>query len=143
MNSEGSFRIYTSHLYCKSSERVTQGFTVRGSWRRNRTAIYWQPTLMAVNIVSFSFSRAAQPKGLWGSAFCWGAGFLNHILSPTALQNYWGPRGSLWPGVAFLPQLASNSNLLTFCLDRVIVQRPLNRLLNLLNGMFDPHQAGK
>ena len=31
--------IYLS-LYCKGSKRVTQGFTVRGSWRPNRTAIY-------------------------------------------------------------------------------------------------------
>ena len=28
-------------LYCKGSKRVTQGITVRGSWRPNRTAIYW------------------------------------------------------------------------------------------------------
>ena len=32
-------KIYLS-LYLKGFERVTQGFTVRGSWRPNRTATY-------------------------------------------------------------------------------------------------------
>ena len=37
-------KIYLS-LYWKGSKRVTQGFTVRGSWRPNRTATYWPPLL--------------------------------------------------------------------------------------------------
>ena len=37
-------KIYLS-LYLKGFEKVTQGFTVRGSWRPNRTAIYWPPPL--------------------------------------------------------------------------------------------------
>ena len=32
-------------LYCKGSKRVTQGLSVRGSWRPNRTAIFWPPLL--------------------------------------------------------------------------------------------------
>ena len=58
------------------------------------------PTLMAVSVVSFSFSRAAQPEAQ-GLSFLLSAGFLYHILSPTGLQNYWGLRGPLQPGVAF------------------------------------------
>ena len=34
-------------------------------------------------------------------SFLLSAGFLYHILSPTGLRNYWGPRGPLRPGVAF------------------------------------------
>ena len=43
-------------LYCKGSKRVTQGLRVRGSWRPNRNCNILTPTLMTVNIVSFSFS---------------------------------------------------------------------------------------
>ena len=50
--------IYLS-LYCKGSERVTQGLRMTGSWRPNRNCDILTPTLMAVDIVSFSFS--------WGS----------------------------------------------------------------------------
>ena len=55
---------------------------------------------MAVSVVSFSFSRAAHPEAR-GLSFLLSAGFLYHILSPTGLWNYWGPRGPLWPSVAF------------------------------------------
>ena len=55
---------------------------------------------MAVSVVSFSFSRAAQP-GAQGLSFQLSAGFLYPILLPTGFQNYWGPRGPLRPGVAF------------------------------------------
>ena len=37
-------KIYLS-LYLKGFERVTKGFTVRESWRPNRTATYWPPFL--------------------------------------------------------------------------------------------------
>ena len=109
------------------SKRVTQGFMVRGSWRPNRTAIFWHPTLMAVSVVSFSFSWAAQPEAQ-GLSFLLSAGFLYHILSATSLdpkssdfQLNRGPRGPLRSGVNF-PQLVynCNSNCLTFCLDWVI-----------------------
>ena len=40
-----------------------KGLCVRGSWRPNRTATYWPPTLMAIS-VSFPFSWADQP-GAW------------------------------------------------------------------------------
>ena len=43
-------------LYCKGSKRVTQGLRVRGGWRPNRNCNILTPTLMAVNVVSFSFS---------------------------------------------------------------------------------------
>ena len=39
---------------------------------------------MAISVVSFSFSRAAQPEAR-GASFLLSAGFLYHILSPTVL----------------------------------------------------------
>ena len=88
-------------------ERVVWGFTVRGSWRPNSTAIYWPPTLMAVSVVSFSLSRAAQPKAQ-GLSSLLDDGFLYCILSATSLdpnssdfQLNWGPQGPLRPGVSF------------------------------------------
>ena len=41
---------------------------------------------MAISIVSFSFSRAAQPEAQ-GPSFLLSAGFLYHILSPTGLVS--------------------------------------------------------
>ena len=47
------------------------------------------PTLMAISVVSFLFSRATQPEG-WGPTLL-GVGFLYRILSPTGLQTNWIP----------------------------------------------------
>ena len=47
------------------------------------------PTLMAISVVSFSFSRAAQPEA-WGPSLL-DACFLYRILSPTGLQTNWLP----------------------------------------------------
>ena len=44
------------------------------------------PTLMAISVVSFSFSRADQPEAQ-GLGFLLSAGFLYHILSPTGLVS--------------------------------------------------------
>ena len=104
------------------------------------------PTLLAVSVVSFSFSRAAQPKAQ-GLSFLLSAGFLYYILSATSLDpnSSGAPRApppgflchilsatSLDPnsigdpegpfGLAWLslPHLVSNSNCLTSCLDWII-----------------------
>ena len=59
------------------------------------------PTLMAVSVVSFSFSRAAQPEAQ-GPSSVLDDGVLYCILSPTSLDpNSSGPQGPLRPGVAF------------------------------------------
>ena len=63
-------KIYLS-LYLKGFERVTQCFTVRGSWRPNRTATYWPPLLW--------------PSALSLSLSLLGAGLLYRILSLTHL----------------------------------------------------------
>ena len=54
---------------------------VRGSCRPNRNCNILTLTLMAISVVSFSFSRAAQPEARGPTLL--GAGFLYRILSPT------------------------------------------------------------
>ena len=59
------------------------------------------PTLIAVSVVYFSFSRAAQPEAQ-GPSSQLDDGFLYCILSPTGLQNsIRSPDGPFRPGVAF------------------------------------------
>ena len=113
--------ICTLSLYCKGSKRVTQGLRVRGSWKPNRNFNILTSTLMAVNVVSFSFSRCstegpeAYSSGWWLS--------LLHFIS-----IFSGPHSSepkpLRPGVAFPTtsrlQLEFELNCLDFCLDWVI-----------------------
>ena len=96
-------------LYCKSSKRITQGLRVKGSWRPNITAIYW-PLLLWPSALCLSRSPDAQPeaRGLSRKKTSTRNGFLYHILSPTGLRNYWGPRGPLRPRVAFPTTSYSN-----------------------------------
>ena len=111
------------------------------------------PKLMDVNVVSFSFSRAAQTEAQ--SPLCWVMAFFiasyQHLLW---IPTHQGPK-PLRPGVAFpttscltpsptvcnshwdstqLPQLPS-------WLHYIIVQRLHDRPLDLWNRMFNRHQA--
>ena len=60
------------------------------------------PTVMAVSVVSFSFSRAAQPEAQRPNSLL-DDGLLYCILSATSLDPklHRGSRGPLRPGVAF------------------------------------------
>ena len=63
---------------------------------------------MAVSVVSFSFSRAAQPEAQGPSSLL-DDGFLYCILSPTGLQNSIGVRFPRAPSTGLsLPDLISN-----------------------------------
>ena len=148
-------KICTSHFFCKGSKRVTQGLRVRGSWRTNRNCNILTPTLMVVNVVSFSFSWSSTGGPGVHFAGCWLS--LLHLIS-----NFSGPQTpsgfSRAPsaGCGFLYHTSSisvsssnwNSNstqtqlswLLSW-LSYIIVQRPLDRPLGLWNRMFDRHQA--
>ena len=96
-------------LYCKGSKRVTQGFTVRGSLRPNRTAIYWPPLLWP-SALCLSRSPGLLNRRPRGPALCWMMAFFiasyhqlvsktpsgvfpYHILSPTSLipNSIWLP----------------------------------------------------
>ena len=95
-------------LYCKGSKRVTQGFTVRGSWRPNRTAIYWPPLLWPS---ALCLSRSPEPEAQ-GLSFLLSAGFLYHILSATSLDpNSSGPQEPPPPGFLYHIFFSNSSNL--------------------------------
>ena len=132
-------------LYCKGSKRVTQGFTVRGSWRPNRIAIYWPPLLWP------SALYLSRSPGLlnWrprGPALCWWWLSLLHLITNWSLKLTGGPEGPfgrVWLSLPHLVSDVSDSQLTDFLSSQsyIIVQRPLNRPLNPWNGMFDRHQA--
>ena len=67
---------YTSHfiwkVVCERELETEQNYNILTA------------TLMVISVVSFSFSRVAQPEA-WGPSFLLSAGFLCHILSPTRL----------------------------------------------------------
>ena len=124
------------------------------------------PSLMTVSVVSFWFSRASQPE-VQGPSSLLDDGFLYCILSPTGLENSIGvprapsagcgfpyhtlSRKSLILNSSGTPRAPSAGLSLTHLISNfsdslssqsyMIVQRPLNRPLNLWNGMFDRHQT--
>ena len=57
-------------LYCKGSKRVTQGFTVRGSWRPNKDCNILTPLLWP-SVLCLSRSPGLLNRRPRGSAFCW------------------------------------------------------------------------
>ena len=87
------------------------------------------PTLMAISVVSFSFSRAAQPEAQGpGPGSLLDAGFLYRILSPTGLVS----------------KLVSKLTDFLSSPSYIIVQSPTQYLPMTgrpWNGMFDRHQA--
>ena len=92
---------------------------------------------MAVSVVSFSFSRAAQPEAQ--GPLCWMMAFFiasyQHLLWTPTDQ---GPFGMMW---LYLPHLLSNStetaNSTLTQLSYILFQRPFD----FWNRMFNRHQA--
>ena len=82
-------KIYLS-LYLKGFERVTQGFTVRGSWRLNRTAIYWSPLLWP-SALCLSRSPGLLNRRSGGPALCWMLAF----STASCHQRVWSPKPGL------------------------------------------------
>ena len=120
------------------------GFTVRGSWRPNISAIIW-PTLLWPLTLCLYRSPGLLNRRSWGP-FCWVMAFFTasylHLLWTPIQSGAPSPFGLVWLS---LPHLVYNSvRSLTGTLSwlsYMIVQRPLNCLLDLWNGMFDRHQA--
>ena len=122
---------------------------MRWSWRSNITAIFWPPLLWPA---TFDLSRSpdAQPDVQRPSLL--GDGFLYCILSAASLvpKLHRGSRGPPRPGVV-LPTTSRPSpsptllqvqlSWLLSWLSYIIVQRPLDRPLDLWNRMFNRHQA--
>ena len=124
-------------FYCKGSKRVTQGLRVRGSWRPNKTAIYWPPLLWpsALCLSCSSGLLNRRPRG----PLCWVWAFSTPSCHQRVSKHHRGPWGPLRPGLAFptiSPLLLQLSDFLSW-LSYIIVQCSLN----LWNGMFDCHQA--
>ena len=112
---------------------------------------------MAVSVVSFSFSRAAQLEAQ--GPLCWIMAFFitsyQHLLWTPTHQGPNGPFGLMWlslPHLVYLrlisqePQLSATARRtqlawLPSWLSYIIVQRPLDRPLDLWNRMFNRHQA--
>ena len=122
---------------------------MRGSWRPNRncnilTSLLWPSTLCL----------SCSPDAGVHSAGCW-LSLLHLIIFIASYQHllwtppHQGPK-PLRPGVAF-PNTSRPSPSPTVCnstgtwllswLSYIIVQRPLDRLLDLWNRMFNRHQA--
>ena len=81
--SKTSFKKYTSHFIVK--------FAYERELETEQNCNILTPTLMAISVVSFSFSRAAQPEAQRPTQsgvlrpLLLGGGFPCHILSPTSL----------------------------------------------------------
>ena len=69
------------------------------------------PTLMAISVVSFSFSRAAQPEVQRPTLL--GADFLYRILSPTGLQTPSGVPRALSVGCGFPYHISSLTRVIS------------------------------
>ena len=72
---------------------------MRGSWKPNRTAIYWPPLLWPP---ALCLSRSPgllnrRPRG----PLCWVQAFSTASCHQRVSEHHWGSRGPLRPGVAF------------------------------------------
>ena len=135
--------VYLS-LYCKGSKRVTQCLRMRESWRPNITATFW-PLLLWASTLCLSCSPDAQPEAQRPSSLL-DDGFLYCILSASSLDpNSSGPQApSAWYGFPYhIPSITPSPTVTGtgIWLSYIIVQRPLDRPLDLWNRMFDRHQA--
>ena len=101
-------------------QKVTQGLGVRGSWRPNRNFNILTPTLMAVNVVSFSFSWCSTGGPGVHSAGCW-LSLLNliSIFSGPQFIRAPSPFGLVWLS---LPHLLSNWNSNSTVLTSVLTE---------------------
>ena len=116
--SEDFFRkICTSHFIVRVRKGYSRFYCERELETEQNCNIL-TPTLMAVNVMSFLFSRAAQLE-VQGPSSLLDDGFLYCILSATSLDpnSIGGPEGPFGLVWLSLPHLVSYSNCLTSCLD--------------------------
>ena len=138
-------------LYCKVWKGLLKVFVWEGAGDRTETVIFWPPLLWP-STLCLSHSPDAQQEAL-GSTLL-GAGFLYCILSATSFapKLHRGSRGPPRPAEAFpttsrpsssptLLLLNSTATATWTQLCYIIVQRPLDRPLDLWNRMFNRHQA--
>ena len=133
-------------FYCKGSKRITQGFTVRGSCRPNRTATYIDPHSFGRQRCVFLVLQGCSTGGPGAKLSAeWWLSLLHLITnwSPKLTGGPEGPFGRVWPSLPHHISDVSYPQLSDFLSwpSYIIVQRPFNRQLNLWNGIFDRHQA--
>ena len=117
---EDFFKNMYLSLYCKIRKGYSRFYCER-ELETEQNLQYIDPTLMAVSVVSFSFSRAAQPETQKPTLL--DDGFLYCILSATSLDpNKSGaPRApSAWCGFPYHISPITTPTDLTSCLDWVI-----------------------
>ena len=142
-------KIFTSHFTARVWKGLLKVCVWKGAGDRTETIIFWPPNLWP-SALCLSRSSDAQPEVQRPTLL--GDGFLYCILSASSLvpKLHQGSRGPLRPGVAFLitSHLSPSPTLLELqlawllsWLSYIIVQRPLDRPLDLWNRMFNHHQA--
>ena len=119
--------ICTSHFIVRVQKCYSK-FECERELETDRNCNILTPTLMAVNVVSFSFSRAAQPEAQGlnsllrdGFLYCiLSATYLQLVCSPNSIGVPEGPFGRVWlslPHLVYNSDSNSNWNCLNFCLD--------------------------
>ena len=146
MQEDFFIKIYTSHFLA----RVRKGCSRFACERVLETEYNWNiltPKLWPPALCLFSFSRAAQPEAQ--DPLCWlmasfTASYQQLLWSPNSIGVPEGPLGRVWLS---LPHLVSNCLQLNWqlswlpsWLSYIIVQRQLDRPLDLWNRTFDRHQ---
>ena len=134
-------KLCTCHFIARVQKGLLKVCVWEGVGNRTETEIFWPPLLWP-STLCLSRSPDAQQEAL-GSTLL-GTGLLNCILSASSLDpNSSGPQApSAWCGfpyhISSITRLYSNS---LSWLSYIIVQRPLDRPLDLWNRMFNRHQA--
>ena len=125
-----SLKKYISHFI----KRIRKGFYCDRELGTEQNCNILTPTLMAISVVSFSFSRAAQPEARGPSSLL-DDGFLYRILSLTLLisNSIRVPKGTFCGVVASPTTSFSNSSILQlpdflFTPSYIIVQSPTQSL---------------
>ena len=138
-------KIFTSHFIARVQKGLLKVYVWERAGDSNINCNILTPTLMAVNVVSFSFSWCSTGGPGVHSAECWLS--LLHLIS-----NFSGPQTPLgFPrvpsaGCGFpyhISSLTPSPTVTWFLswLSYIIVQRPLDCPLDLWNGMIDLHPA--
>ena len=107
---------------------------------RTKTAIYWPPLLWP-SALCLSRSHDAKPEAQGPTLLAFStASYHQLVWSPNSIGGPEGPFGRVW--LSLLHLVSNSSDLQPVCLPvHTEFYRPLNRPLNLWNGMFDRHQA--
>ena len=138
----------TSHFIVSVRKGLLDIFVWEGVGDRTETAIFWPPLLWSLTLC-LSRTPDAQPEAQRPSSLL-DDGFLYCILSASSLDpNSSGPQAhSTWCGFPYhhssitpSPTITATVTWLLSWLSYITVQRPLERPLDLCNGMIDRHPA--